>query len=165
MRSFGVSLSNSTRRSVISSLFEVASISSKTCASCSYLTSVYQSQWTRDKLPPSSFKRCPKSEKDGNDNQNENLRVIGSVGDRDRAQGPIRFRCAGWSYKEWIGPLCDPDKSMLQQYSSIFEAVEIDSSFYRFPERGTILGMTRYTPRGFVFSAKMNKKFTHDLRM
>ena len=83
--------------------------------------------------------------------------------DRGQAKAPIRFGCAGWSYKEWIGPLYDPDKSMLQQYSSIFDTVEIDSSFYKFPERGTILGMTRYTPRGFVFSAKMNKKFTHQM--
>jgi len=54
---------------------------------------------------------------------------------------------------------------MLQQYSAIFDTVEIDSSFYRFPDKGTILGMTRYTPRGFIFSAKMNKKFTHELRL
>ncbi len=54
---------------------------------------------------------------------------------------------------------------MLQQYSSIFDTVEIDSSFYKFPDKGTILGMTRYTPRGFLFSAKMNKRFTHELRL
>lgn len=77
----------------------------------------------------------------------------------------IRFGCAGWSYKEWIGPLYDPDKSMLRQYSSVFDTVEIDSSFYRFPEKGTILGMTRYTPRGFLFSAKLNREFTHELRL
>jgi len=85
--------------------------------------------------------------------------------DHGQTKTPIRFGCAGWSYKEWIGPLYDPDRSMLQQYSSIFDTVEIDSSFYKFPERGTILGMARYTPRGFVFSAKMNKKFTHELRL
>jgi uncharacterized protein YecE (DUF72 family) len=54
---------------------------------------------------------------------------------------------------------------MLQQYSSIFDTVEIDSSFYKFPEKGTMLGMTRYTPRGFLFSAKMSRKFTHELRL
>jgi len=86
-------------------------------------------------------------------------------GGHERQQAPIRLGCAGWSYKEWIGPLYDPDKSMLQQYSAIFDTVEIDSSFYGFPEKGTILGMTRYTPRSFVFTAKMNKKFTHELRL
>lgn len=83
----------------------------------------------------------------------------------ERPSTPVRLGCAGWSYKEWIGPLYDPDRSMLQQYSSIFDTVEIDSSFYKFPEKGTILGMTRYTPRGFLFSAKLNKKFTHELRL
>lgn len=82
-----------------------------------------------------------------------------------RPLAPIRLGCAGWSYKEWIGPLYDPDKSMLQQYSSVFDIVEMDSSFYKFPDKGTILGLTKYTPRGFLFSAKMNKKFTHDTRL
>jgi uncharacterized protein YecE (DUF72 family) len=77
----------------------------------------------------------------------------------------LYFGCAGWSYKEWIGPLYDSGKSMLQQYSSIFDTVEIDSSFYRPLDEGTILGLTRYTKRGFMFSAKVYQKFTHDLRL
>jgi uncharacterized protein YecE (DUF72 family) len=54
---------------------------------------------------------------------------------------------------------------MLRQYSSIFDFVEIDSSFYRFPDKGTVFGMMRYTPRGFLYAAKLNKKFTHELRL
>ena len=77
----------------------------------------------------------------------------------------LYFGCAGWSYKEWIGPLYDPDKSMLQQYASVFDTVELNSSFYKSPDEGTILGLTRYTKRGFMFSAKINQKFTHDLRL
>jgi len=73
--------------------------------------------------------------------------------------------CAGWSYKEWIGPLYDPNQSMLQQYASVFDTVELNSSFYRAPDEGTILGLTRHTNRGFMFSAKINQKFTHDLGM
>ncbi len=87
------------------------------------------------------------------------------MNDTRKPSSPIRLGCAGWSYKEWIGPLYDPDRSMLQQYSSIFDTVEIDSSFYKFPDEGTMLGLTRYTPRGFLFSAKMNQRFTHELRL
>ena len=54
---------------------------------------------------------------------------------------------------------------MLQQYASVFDTVELDSSFYRPPDEGTILGLTRYTKRGFMFSAKINQKFTHELRL
>jgi len=75
------------------------------------------------------------------------------------------FGCAGWSYKEWVGPLYDLGKSMLQQYSNVFDTVELNSSFYRPPDEGTILGLTRNTKRGFMFSAKLNQRFTHDLRL
>ena len=59
----------------------------------------------------------------------------------------------------------DPDHSMLQQYASVFDTVELNSSFYKAPDEGTILGLTKYTNRGFMFSAKINQKFTHDLAM
>jgi uncharacterized protein YecE (DUF72 family) len=54
---------------------------------------------------------------------------------------------------------------MLQQYAGVFDTVELNSSFYKIPDEGTILGLTRYTKRGFMFSAKINRKFTHDLRL
>jgi len=54
---------------------------------------------------------------------------------------------------------------MLQQYSSVFDTVELNSSFYEAPDEGTILGLTKHTRRGFMFSAKINRKFTHDLRL
>jgi len=79
--------------------------------------------------------------------------------------GQLHMGCAGWSYKEWVGPLYLPGKSMLQQYASVFDTVELNSSFYREPDEGTILGLTKHTNRGFMFSAKVNQKFTHDLAM
>ena len=54
---------------------------------------------------------------------------------------------------------------MLNQYASVFDTVELNSSFYKTPDVGTILGLTRYTKRGFMFSAKINQKFTHELRL
>jgi uncharacterized protein YecE (DUF72 family) len=77
----------------------------------------------------------------------------------------LYFGCAGWSYKEWVGPLYDPDESMLQQYSNVFDTVELNSSFYKAPDEGTILGLARNTKRGFMFSAKINQKFTHERRL
>jgi len=77
----------------------------------------------------------------------------------------MNFGCAGWSYEEWLGPLYNKEQSMLQQYASVFDTVELNSSFYKVPNEGTILGLTKYTKRGFMFSAKINQKFTHDLRL
>jgi uncharacterized protein YecE (DUF72 family) len=82
-----------------------------------------------------------------------------------KGPGRLYLGCAGWSYKEWVGPLYDPGRSMLQQYASVFDTVELNSSFYKAPDEGTILGLTKYTNRGFMFSAKINQRFTHDLAM
>ena len=90
---------------------------------------------------------------------------VSGLATKPTAPGHLYLGCAGWSYKEWIGPLYDPDRSMLQQYASVFDTVELNSSFYRAPDEGTILGLTKYTNRGFMFSAKVNRKFTHDLAM
>jgi uncharacterized protein YecE (DUF72 family) len=64
-----------------------------------------------------------------------------------------------------VGPFYDGDKSMLQQYASTFDTVEINSSFYKPLSEGTILGLTKHTKRGFMFSAKINRRFTHDLKL
>jgi len=54
---------------------------------------------------------------------------------------------------------------MLQQYASVFDTVELNSSFYEPPDAGTVLGLTKHTKRGFMFSAKIHRTFTHDLAM
>ena len=54
---------------------------------------------------------------------------------------------------------------MLQQYANVFDTVELNSSFYKSPDEGTVLGLARNTKRGFMFSAKINQKFTHELKL
>ncbi len=70
---------------------------------------------------------------------------------------------SGWSYKEWIGPFyAKTDKSMLRAYGKVFQTVEIDSTFYRYPSKGMVMGWTRYSPEGFVYAAKLPRLITHD---
>ena len=77
--------------------------------------------------------------------------------------GKIFLGTSGWSYKEWIGPFYTKmDKSMLRAYSKVFRTVEIDSTFYRYPSKGTVMGWARYSPEGFVYSAKLPKLITHE---
>lgn len=65
---------------------------------------------------------------------------------------------SGWSYKEWIGPFySQEDKSMLRAYTKVFKTVEIDSTFYRYPTKGMVMGWTRYSPEGFIYTAKLPK--------
>jgi uncharacterized protein YecE (DUF72 family) len=73
---------------------------------------------------------------------------------------------SGWSYKEWIGPFYSKDdKSMLRAYTKVFNTVEIDSTFYRYPSKGMVMGWARYTPDGFVFTAKLPKLITHEKKL
>jgi uncharacterized protein YecE (DUF72 family) len=75
----------------------------------------------------------------------------------------ILLGTSGWSYREWIGPFyTKKEKSMLQAYAKVFNTVEIDSTFYRYPSKGTVMGWARYSPEGFVFAAKLPKLITHE---
>ncbi len=70
---------------------------------------------------------------------------------------------SGWSYKEWEGPFYPKgEKKKLTYYSKFFDTVEIDSTFYAYPNKGMIIGATKNTPPDFVFSAKLPKLITHE---
>lgn len=73
----------------------------------------------------------------------------------------ILLGTCGWSYAEWEGILYPRKQAKLKQYCSVFPTVEIDSTFYALPKEGTVLGWTRHTPPGFVFSAKLPQTITH----
>jgi uncharacterized protein YecE (DUF72 family) len=73
---------------------------------------------------------------------------------------------SGWSYKEWVGPFyTKEDKSLLRAYTKVFRTVEIDSTFYRYPSKGMVMGWTKYTPEGFVFTAKLPQLITHEKKL
>ena len=73
---------------------------------------------------------------------------------------------SGWSYKEWIGPFYTKmDKSMLRAYTRVFKTVEIDSTFYRYPSKGTVMGWTRYSPEDFIYTAKLPGLITHEKKL
>jgi uncharacterized protein YecE (DUF72 family) len=67
----------------------------------------------------------------------------------------------GWSYAEWEAILYPQRQGKLKHYSSIFPTAEIDSTFYRLPEPGTVLGWARQTPQDFEFAAKLPQTITH----
>ena len=70
----------------------------------------------------------------------------------------------GWSYKEWEGNFYQikSGQSKLRAYSRVFKTAEIDSTFYRNPTKGTVMGWLKYSPSDFVFTAKLPKTITHD---
>jgi uncharacterized protein YecE (DUF72 family) len=78
----------------------------------------------------------------------------------------ILLGTSGWSYTEWEGPFYQKgEKTKLRAYSRVFNTVEIDSTWYRLPSKGTVMGWLRYSPSGFVYTAKVPKTVTHDKKL
>jgi uncharacterized protein YecE (DUF72 family) len=77
--------------------------------------------------------------------------------------------CSGWSYSAWQGPFYpsnqDSSSDWLPFYASVFNYVEIDSSFYRTPNVFTVKSWFNKTPENFKFTAKFPKLITHDKRL
>ena len=71
----------------------------------------------------------------------------------------------GFSYKQWIGPVYPagmPSRNFLSHYSTIFDTVEIDSTFYGPPRPESVLGWRHATPDSFTFCLKTPKAITHE---
>jgi uncharacterized protein YecE (DUF72 family) len=78
----------------------------------------------------------------------------------------ILLGTSGWSYNEWEGPFYQKgEKHKLRAYARIFPTVEINSTFYRYPSKGTVMGWLRYSPSNFIFTAKLPKVITHDKKL
>jgi len=80
----------------------------------------------------------------------------------------IRIGPAGWSYKDWEG-IVYPQKPTakfdpLEYLSRFFDAIEINSSFYRpFTVSTAKSWASRVAPaRDFMFTAKLYRVFTHE---
>jgi uncharacterized protein YecE (DUF72 family) len=88
------------------------------------------------------------------------------AGDGCLSLGNVLLGTSGWSYKEWEGNFYqEKEKRKLRAYSSVFKTVEIDSTFYRYPSKGAVMGWLKYSPGDFVFSAKLPKLITHDKKL
>ncbi|MEN6357420.1 MAG: DUF72 domain-containing protein [Armatimonadota bacterium] len=75
---------------------------------------------------------------------------------------------SGWNYSDWRGrfyPDDLPQSRWLEYYSSVFDTVEINNSFYRLPEESTFEKWRDQTPDGFTFAVKASRYLTHIKRL
>ena len=80
--------------------------------------------------------------------------------------GDILLGTSGWHYNDWVGPFYKEKKeSKLATYSKVFKSVEIDSTFYRYPNKGMVMGWLKYTKPDFIFTAKLPKLITHEKKL
>jgi uncharacterized protein YecE (DUF72 family) len=80
-------------------------------------------------------------------------------------QARIRVGCAGWSILGRHAAHFPAAGSHLQRYAAVFDAVEINSSFYRPHKATTYAGWAAAVPADFRFAVKMPRAFSHDARL
>lgn len=78
---------------------------------------------------------------------------------------PLYVGCAGWSLPRAHWPDFAGEGTHLQRYASRFNAVEINSSFYRPHQPNTYTRWAQSVPPQFRFSVKAPKLITHELRL
>ncbi len=72
--------------------------------------------------------------------------------------------CSGYFYFHWKAKFYPEDikpSQFFSYYQSIFDTVEINSTFYNFPKESTIKRMYNTSKEDFVYAVKMNKIITH----
>lgn len=76
----------------------------------------------------------------------------------------IRIGTSGWQYRHWrknFYPETLRRADWLAHYSSVFDSVELNASFYRLPEYGDIQRWCESTPTDFQFAVKAPRTITH----
>jgi uncharacterized protein YecE (DUF72 family) len=95
------------------------------------------------------------------------------AGEQDRqVQGrlrPVHVGCSGWQYRDWrdgaFYPAKLPQRRWLEHYASVFETVEVNSTFYRLAKPEAVARWAAETPPGFVFTLKGSRYITHIKRL
>lgn len=80
----------------------------------------------------------------------------------------IRIGTSGWSYNHWADVLYPPRMAparRLERYAEVFDTVELNASFYRWPKDSTFTGWRERLPPGFTMSIKAHRGLTHYRRL
>ncbi len=76
----------------------------------------------------------------------------------------ILIGTSGWSYKHWKNifyPAGTNQSNWFEFFASKFSTVEINNTFYKMPEKQTIIKWRDASPENFKFSVKANRIITH----
>jgi len=86
----------------------------------------------------------------------------------DVGGGVVRIGCSGWNYTHWrdvVYPRGLPARRWLDHYATLFDTVEVNTTFYRLPSTTAVGGWAEQTPDGFLFAVKASRYLTHIKRL
>lgn len=81
---------------------------------------------------------------------------------------PAHIGCSGWNYPHWrevVYPKGLPARRWLSHYATLFDTVEINTTFYRLAKPAAVARWVEETPPDFVFAAKASRYMTHMKRL
>jgi uncharacterized protein YecE (DUF72 family) len=81
---------------------------------------------------------------------------------------PVHVGCSGWNYRDWRGrvyPEGLPPSRWLEYYATLFDTVEVNSTFYRLASRDAVARWVAQTPEHFIFALKASRYLTHVKRL
>jgi uncharacterized protein YecE (DUF72 family) len=81
---------------------------------------------------------------------------------------PVRIGCSGWNYAHWRERVYAkglPTRRWLEHYATLFDTVEVNTTFYRLPKRSAVAGWVEQTPESFLFAVKASRYLTHLKRL
>jgi uncharacterized protein YecE (DUF72 family) len=81
---------------------------------------------------------------------------------------PVHIGCSGWNYAHWrerVYPKGLPPGRWLEYYATLFDTVEVNTTFYRLPTRSAVAGWVERTPKSFLFTVKASRYLTHIKRL
>ena len=88
--------------------------------------------------------------------------------DVEARPGRAHVGCAGWLYRDWRGvvyPAEVPQRRWFEHYATLFDTVELNSTFYRLPPASTVEHWDAQAPPGFVYALKLGAFGSHRMKL
>jgi len=73
---------------------------------------------------------------------------------------PVHVGCSGWNYDSWrerVYPRGTPPARWLEHYATLFDTVELNTTYYRLTKPEHAARWAAMTPDGFFFAAKASR--------
>lgn len=76
----------------------------------------------------------------------------------------MRIGTSGFSYEDWresVYPRSLPKSQWFDYYTTLFDCLEINYTYYQMPSRKTLHSLCQRAPEGFFFAVKAHQDMTH----
>ncbi|MGE0732186.1 MAG: DUF72 domain-containing protein, partial [Acidimicrobiia bacterium] len=74
----------------------------------------------------------------------------------------------GWQYRDWVGRFYPPElpaRLRFAHYASVFDTVELNTTFYRLPQLRTVERWAADAPDGFLYATKLGAFGSHRMKL